>query len=259
MRGPFLFLPRCPAHVVYSLLEVTEDNLSSLIDLPVKPKFKVYGSCIYRSAITNKQYIFVNSKTSDYLQYELLPSLQITLVREFKGGNGGQVEGCVGDDQNGFVFIGEEPYGLWRYLAEPDAGNDHILVDSIEGHLTPDVEGVTLINGKTKDEGLLIVSCQGVSAYNIYKRGGNHDFVGTFTIGVGKVDKVTNTDGVAGVGTNLGLKGFTKGVLVVHDDVNSAPDGSREEGASFKIVGLEDILNTFGVVGDVNPDWDPRA
>lgn len=240
-------------------MEVSESNLTSLIDLPVKPKFKVYGSCIYRSAPTHKQYIFVNSKTSDYLQYELLPSLEITLVREFKGGSGGQVEGCVGDDQNGFVFIGEEPYGLWRYFAEPDAGNAHRLVDYIKGHLTADVEGVTLINGKTKEQGLIVVSCQGVSAYNIYKRGGNHDFVGTFTIGAGKVDKVTNTDGVAGVGTNLGLKGFTKGALVVHDDVNSAPDGSREAGASFKLIGLEEILSTFGIFDEVDPDWDPRA
>ncbi|KAG2003519.1 phytase L [Coprinopsis cinerea AmutBmut pab1-1] len=239
------------------LMQVTEGGLTDLVNLPVKPDFSVYGSCVYHSRISGKHYIFVNSKTAEYLQYELTPSLGAVLVREFIGGNGGQVEGCVGDDENGFVYIGEEPYGLWRYGAEPDAGTDRVLVDSIEGNLFPDVEGVTLVHGPTPDKGLLIVSAQGVSAFNIYRRG-THEFVGTFTVQAGQVDKVTNTDGVAAVGTNLGVEGFEMGVVVVHDDVNSAPDGSREDGASFKIVGLGQILETFGLEDEVDTSWDPR-
>jgi 3-phytase len=245
------------AHTTHSLVEVKENELSSLVDLPLKKKFKVYGSCVYRSPVSGKHYIFVNSKKAEYLQYELTPSLKAVLVRSFTGGSGGQVEGCVVDDENQQIIIGEEPFGLWRYSAEPDGGDEHVLIDSIKGNLFPDVEGVTLVRGPTNDKGLIIVSCQGVSAYNIYRRG-SHEFVGRFTIQADKVDKVTNTDGVTAVGTNLGVPGFEAGLLVVHDDVNSAPDGSREAGASFKIVGLGDILKQFNLTSEVDPNWDPR-
>lgn len=247
----------CRADNSICIAEVTETALSSLVSLPIKPKLKVYGSCVYHSRLTGIHYIFVNSKDAEYRQYALTPSLDITLVRTFQGGSGGQTEGCVGDDENGLVYIGEEPYGLWSYGAEPDAGNAHSLIDSIDGNLFPDVEGVTLVNGPTPDKGLIIVSCQGVSAYNVYRRGGNHEFVGRFTIAAGKVDKVTNTDGVAAVGTNLG-KGFERGLVAVHDDVNSSPDGSRETGASFKLVGLEEILREFNILDEADVDWDPR-
>src|SRR5262249_26589812 len=82
---------------------------------PTKDDYEVYGSCVYRSRKTNKQYLFVNAKTAEYLQYELSwvdNALQTALVRNFTGGSGGQVEGCVSDETNGWVFIGEEPYGL---------------------------------------------------------------------------------------------------------------------------------------------------
>lgn len=86
--------------------------------------YEVYGSCTYRSYKTGKQYLFVNNKDAEYLQYELSSTLngtlQTTLVREFIGGSGGQVEGCVADDAVGFLFLGEEPGGVWRYDAEPD-------------------------------------------------------------------------------------------------------------------------------------------
>ena len=30
------------------------------------------------------------------------------------------MEGCVTDEEKGYLFLGEEPEGLWRYEAEPD-------------------------------------------------------------------------------------------------------------------------------------------
>ncbi|TFK28545.1 phytase L [Coprinopsis marcescibilis] len=258
-RAVDLAVAACRDEDTICILEVTENGLSNLINLPTKDDFTVYGSCVYHSRISDKFYIFVNSKTAEYLQFELKPTLEVELVREFIGGNGGQVEGCVVDDENAVIFVGEEPYGLWKYSAEPDSGNDRILVDSIEGRLEPDVEGVTLIYGKTNNTGLILVSCQGVSAYNIYRRAGNHEYLGTFTISAGTVDRVTNTDGVTAVGTNLGLPGFENGLAVVHDDVNTAQDGTRQSGASFKLVGLGEILGAFSLLDEVDTDWDPRA
>jgi 3-phytase len=239
---------------------------------PTKDDFEVYGSCVYKSKRTGKQYLFVNDKSSEYLQYELTWSngaLQTTLVRDFFSGSGGQVEGCVSDEDNGWVFIGEEPSALWRYGAEPtdDPEATKTLVAKVgDGKMFADVEGVTLIQGKTADKGLIIVSCQGVSAYNIYKRKAPHAFVGTFTITKsrnGQIDAVSNTDGIAAVGANLGAA-FPRGLVVTHDDANQLPDGSTSEEASFKLTSLQDILGArqwekLKLYDEVDTAWNPRA
>ncbi|KAH8173665.1 phytase domain-containing protein [Sarocladium implicatum] len=240
-------------------------------DQPTPEDYTVYGSCVYRSPKTSKQYLFVNEKSARYLQYELTAKngvLQTELVRDFKGGNGGQVEGCVVDEVNGWLFLGEEPSALWRYGAEPDSDDEErMLVAEVgDGQLYGDVEGVTLVYGPTADEGFVIVSCQGVSAYNIYRRSEPHDYVTTFTItksGDGEIDAVTNTDGLAAVGRALGPD-FPYGLLVVHDDANQLPDGTTSEEASFKIVALDKVLGAgplkeLGLLKEVDREWDPRA
>jgi 3-phytase len=190
-------------------------------------------------------------------------------VRSFYAGSGGQVEGCVTDEQNGWIFIGEEPHALWRYDAEPtDPTPQGVAVATVgDGHLRADVEGVTMVFGKTKEEGYILVSNQGVSAYNVYRRAAPHAFVMTFTIGVGKdgaVDGVTNTDGIAAVGTGLGER-FPKGLVVVHDDANELPGGKGTSAeASFKLVPLDKILGAevvkkLNLLDQVDSNWDPRA
>ncbi|RDW93415.1 uncharacterized protein DSM5745_00737 [Aspergillus mulundensis] len=253
------------------LFEVTSDGLLTPISGGVQPTpddYTVYGSCTYRSPLSGKQYLFVNEKSGTYLQYELTSSpngtLATSLVRSFTGGSGGQPEGCVPDEENGYIFLGEEPYGLWRYDAEPHGSNNGTLVAKVgDGTLHADVEGVTLLPGKTPEQGLLVVSCQGVSAYSVYRRQAPHEHVLTFTIGEsedGVVDGVTNTDGVAGLSTGLN-EDFPHGLLVVHDDANQLADGGTAELASFKLVSLKDVLGAGGVglLGEVDDGWDPRA
>ena len=231
---------------------------------PTKDDYEVYGSCVYRSRRTGKQYLFVNAKTAEYLQFELAwadDALQTTLVRNFTGGTGGQVEGCVGDDANGWVLVGEEPYGLWRYGAEPGDEAGSVLIGHVgDGRMYADVEGVTLVEGVTADQGYILVSQQGVSAYNVYRRAPPHAFVETFTVAANAargVDAVTNTDGLAAVGAALGPR-FPRGVVVVHDDANQLPGGGTSDEASFKLVSLGDVLGDDELLQDVDPDWDPR-
>ncbi|KAI1774241.1 3-phytase [Hypoxylon cercidicola] len=232
---------------------------------PTKDDYKVYGSCVYRSRKTGKQYLFVNAKTAEYLQFELTwvdNALQTTLVRNFTGGSGGQVEGCVSDEANGWVIIGEEPRGLWRYGAEPDDdSSEGVIISEVgDGHTYADVEGVTLVEGATADQGFIIVSQQGVSGYNVYRRAAPHEYVETFTIyeNVAKgVDGVTNTDGLAAVGAALG-DAFPNGLIVTHDDANQLPEGGTSDEASFKLVSLGDVLSDE-LMQEVDGNWDPRA
>ncbi|KAL2813799.1 hypothetical protein BDW59DRAFT_178130 [Aspergillus cavernicola] len=253
------------------LFQVTSDGLLAPVpggSQPTPPDYTVYGSCAYRSPRSGKQYLFVNEKSGQYLQYELTSlsngTLSTTLVRKFTGGSGGQPEGCVADDENAVIFLGEEPYGLWRYDAEPTGSPNGTLVARIgDGTLYADAEGVTLLLGKTPEQGLLIVSSQGVSAYSVYRRAAPHEHVMTFTIGAsanGTIDGVTNTDGVTAVGTALNGD-FPHGLLVVHDDANQLATGGTAELASFKLVSLADVLGqeSQALLAEVDETWDPRA
>ncbi|KAF4456141.1 3-phytase precursor [Fusarium albosuccineum] len=237
---------------------------------PVVEDYSVYGSCTYRSPKTGKQYLFVNEKSARYLQYELTSTadgeLKTELVREFQGGSGGQVEGCVTDEENGWIFLGEEPSALWRYSAEPDSKDEGVVVGKVgDGKLYGDVEGVTLVYGSTPDEGFILVSCQGVSAYNVYRRAEPHEYVTTFTLvesSDGQIDPVSNTDGITAVGTGLN-KDFPHGLVVVHDDANQLPNGKTSAEASFKMISLEKILGSkvlgkTGLLDEVDKNWDPR-
>lgn len=275
-RSIDLAFAACREDNTLCMFEMSADGKLSAISGGIQPvidDYDVYGSCVYRSPKTGTQYLFVNNKKAQYLQYSLtsLPNgdLSTTLVRTFTAGSGGQVEGCVTDEENGFLFVGEEPTGLWRYDAEP--GNPSpkgVKIASVatypdhkRGDLYADVEGVTLVPGKTASEGFIIVSCQGVSAYNVYERAPPHKFVETFTITAssnGKIDHVSNTDGIAAVGNRLNAN-FPAGLVVTHDDANELPSGKTSEEASFKLISLADVLKGKGLLDKVDKEWNPRA
>lgn len=209
----------------------------------------MYGSCAYRSRKTDRQYLFVNAKDALYLQYELTSTsngtLQTALVRSFIGGSGGQVEGCVADEENEYLFLGEEPKGIWRYDAEPDGSSMGVQIAKVgDGKLSADVEGITLVPAKNSSEGYIFVSSQGISSYLVYERAPPHTYVMTFTIVDNEsagVDHVSNTDGIAAVGNRLN-EDFSLGLFVTHDDANELVGRGTREEASFKLVSLEKIL-----------------
>ncbi|ORY01421.1 hypothetical protein BCR34DRAFT_493881 [Clohesyomyces aquaticus] len=234
------------------LFEVTSTGLLQQISGGVHQTpedYEVYGSCTYLSKKSGKQYLFVNSKKALYLQYELSATvngtLQTQLVRNFTGGSGGQVEGCVADDETDYLFLGEEPEGIWRYSAEPDGSNTGYLIAKVgDGRLSADVEGLTLVPAKNGPGGYLFVSSQGISAYLVYQRAPPHEYVMTFTIvdnGGRGIDHVSNTDGIAAVGYKLNSE-FPGGLFVTHDDANELAEGGTAAEASFKLVSLADIL-----------------
>jgi 3-phytase len=239
---------------IVSLFRISSTGALSTItggSQPLPEDFDVYGTCVYHRRRDNRFFLFANSKKATYLQFELTSnssSLQTKLVRKFQIGTGTQPEGCVVDDDNEIIFIGEEQVGLWKYDANPERETGTgTLVDSIDrasgGRMDADVEGVALVYGTTVSQGFIIVSMQGVSSYNVYKREAPHEFVLRFTIGASKnrgVDGVTNTDGVAAVGTSLGGS-FAQGLIVVHDDANELSSGGTSPDASFKLVSLADV------------------
>ena len=193
---------------------------------------EVYGSCMYHSAKTGKLYYFVNSKAGAVEQWELFDDgtgrVDGRHVRAFMVGS--QTEGCVADDELGRFYIGEEAVGIWRYGAEPGAGDTRTLVDSADqrGHLTSNVEGLALVYG-ADGAGYLIASSQGNNTYALYRRGDNA-YAGSFVIGAGNgIDAVSDTDGIDATTASLG-PAFPQGVFVAQDGKN---DGGNQ---NFKLV-----------------------
>ncbi|KAH7550844.1 hypothetical protein BM1_10217 [Bipolaris maydis] len=243
----------CRGDNTLCLVEVNSTGYVSDISGGIQPlpeDYEPYGSCNYRSKVSGKEYLFVNNKEAQYLQYELTSSsngtLKASLVREFQGGSGGQVEGCVSDDSAGYVFIGEEGLGIWRYEAEPNGSKTGVQIAKIgdDSGLQADVEGLTLVPAKSGPGGYIMVSSQGISSYIIYERAPPHAYVGKFTIVDNKekgIDHVSNTDGIAAVGNALN-KDFPSGLFVTHDDANEVAEGGTAKEASFKLVSLVDIL-----------------
>ncbi|KAF3009532.1 hypothetical protein E8E13_004814 [Curvularia kusanoi] len=251
-RSVDLAYAACRGDNTLCLVEITSDgslkNITGGTQLLPKD-YEPYGSCTYLSPKTKKQYLFVNDKRAEYLQYELSASqngtLQTSLVRRFTGGSGGQVEGCVTDEAAGNLFLGEEPSGIWRYDAEPDGSNEGFQFAKVgEDGLQADVEGLTIVTAKNGTEGYVMVSSQGISAYLVYERAPPHKYVTTFSIVDNEakgIDHVTNTDGLAAVPNRLNAD-FPLGLIVTHDDANELAEGGTSAEASFKLISLVDVL-----------------
>ena len=213
----------------------------------LKVDLLVYGSCMYRSAVNGAYYVFITSKSGEVDQWRLLQTNRGTIdaerVRGFDVGS--QIEACVADDELGFLYIGEEQVGIWKYAAEPDGGDVRIAVDSTgpTGFLTPDVEGLSIFIG-VAGNGYLIASSQGRDAFNVYRREGRNEYVTTFAIEDGNgIDRVTKSDGVDVLNGNLGPR-FPDGVFVTQDHHN---DGSRQ---NFKLVpwpAIDAVIRASGI------------
>ena len=194
---------------------------------------EAYGACMYHSNKTGKFYYFGTSKQGVVEQYELFDAGQGKVsakkVRQINVGT--QLEGCVADDEVGYLYVGEEDVGIWKYQAEPDANLERIKVDGVgtRGNLVADVEGLTIAYG-TDGKGYLIASSQGNNTYAVYRREGTNAYVKSFRIVAGgNIDRVTETDGIHVTTANLGPL-FPKGVFI-------AQDGSDDTGKqNFKLV-----------------------
>ncbi len=223
----------------------------------------VYGSCMYHSPVSGKYYTFVNSKNGTVEQWELFDTgsntVDAVLVRNFDVGT--QVEGCVADDELGWLYIGEENVGIWKYGAEPDAGTARTQVDTAAGggHVIADVEGLTIYY--SANGGYLIASSQGeghlsdplAHTFAVYEREGANAFVMNFKIvDSNGVDGVTMCDGVDVCGLPLGAN-FQQGVLIAHDDANT-PEG----GENFKLVPWENVATASATNLLIDTSWNPR-
>ncbi|MEQ3650832.1 phytase [Hyphomonas sp.] len=168
------------------------------------------------------------------------------LVAEIQVGQFGQLqlEGCVFDEANGQVFLGEEEHGVWKLdLADWTAAPISVDTIAAQNGLVADVEGMDIWAGQN-GEGYLVVSSQAADRFVVYDLKVPHAPRGVFTVTAnsdGSIDAVTHTDGLDV--NSAPLPGFPKGILVVQDDGNPASGVDQ----NFKLVDWSLIEAALGL------------
>lgn len=155
-----------------------------------------------------------------------------------------QLEGCVFDEANGQIFVGEEEHGVWK-LDLNDLSTAPVSVDTIAAAngLVADVEGMDIWEGEN-GEGYLVVSAQAANRFVVYDLKAPHAQRGIFTVTAssdGTVDAVTHTDGLDVNSTPL--PDYPRGILVVQDDGNPNP----EQDQNFKLVDWRSVETALGL------------
>ena len=222
-----------------SLVEISGDRFMSDIR-------DVYGFCLFRSAKSGTLYAFMNGKSGIIEQWELMPhgEDEITgqVIRKLQVAT--QPEGMVTDDELGYLYVGEEERGIWKFMAEPDAAEEPQFItesDTSNAKIQYDIEGLAIYYG-SDNKGYLIASSQGNNSYAIFERGGENKYLGSFEIKSNGIDGVAETDGIDVNNLNLGGP-FAKGVFIAQDGFNT--DGDSVLPQNFKLVSWEKIANLF--------------
>ncbi len=207
-----------------------------------------YGLCMYRSARSNRTYVFVNQGDGQMRQWELVATpagkVRVKLVRELPFQT--QVEGCVADDETGMLYVGEEDVGIWREGAEPRGRPARSMLAAVADNpaLKDDIEGMSLYT-QEDGKGYLVVSSQGNDSYALFRREGDNAYVGSFRIGADMaagIDGVSETDGLDVTSRAAGPQ-FPRGLMVAQDGRNVSPP----ENQNFKLVSWERIAKALGL------------
>jgi 3-phytase len=241
--------------IIYRVNEATRELENIAAHDIISDVEEVYGFCMYASAINGAFYAFINSEdTGEVEQWALFDNgsglVNAELVREFTVGS--QTEGCVADDELGDIYIGEEDVAIWKYGAEPDAGDERVAVDTTdnEGHLDDDIEGLALYYA-SDGTGYLIASSQGSDDFAVYRREDDNEYLGRFAIEAAEMDGVSGTDGIDVTNVPLGDT-FPQGLFVAQDTRNTDPDANQ----NFKLVSWDDIAGGLNLLTDTQ--FNPR-
>lgn len=147
-----------------------------------------------------------------------------------------QLEGCVFDDSNAGLFVGEENAGITRFTLDMSASLPLVdaaridLVGSRTG-IVADIEGLTIYRAN-ETEGYLLASSQGNNTYAAYDRQ-TGKFVARFRIASdveSGIDGAEETDGIDV--TAFPLPGYPAGAFAVQDGYND-PAGQAQ---NYKLV-----------------------
>ncbi len=204
-----------------------------------------YGICL--GLVADALTAFVTHKTGEVVAYAIdgFSSGREMARLAFTG----QLEGCVFDDAQQTLYVGEEDVGIWRADFSSGKFALPVQVDNVrsETGLAADVEGLA-IYAAGPDNGYLIASSQGNNLFLVYKREGRNEYIGNFAIAdgggaAGDIDGAFETDGIEATAATLSPV-FPRGLFVVQDGFNDAGEAPQ----NFKLVDWREIEKALGLV-----------
>ncbi|QPF76169.1 phytase [Roseateles sp. DAIF2] len=207
-----------------------EGRVTELARLPTGLD-EIYGLCVGRNEVGGLD-IFPNDKDGRVLQLRLRRMGAVwrtERLREIRLAS--QPEGCVVDEAQGLLFVGEEKRGVWR-LALGDPRAEPALAVPLGPTLAADVEGLAIYAGRQGR--YLLVSSQGSDSYALFDAAPPHAPRGAFRIGIHArlgIDGASETDGLELTAANLGGV-YARGLLVVQDGRKRLPQGPQ----NFKLL-----------------------
>ena len=239
--------------------------LTDLLTAPIPADLDdPYGFCLYRSLKGGALFAIATDKAGGAAQWHLADTgtgkLRGERVRTIHTET--QPEGCVADDANGVLYIGEEGAGVWRLGAEPDDPADaKELIATVRPEeeaeapnpasphrLTADVEGLALYAppDAAPEAGYLVASSQGNWTYVVFDRSPPHAYRGTFRVADGDaIDGAGETDGIDVVAMPVGAD-YPQGLLVVQDGYNVDPAGEKQN-QNFKYVSWAEVAGALAL------------
>ena len=205
------------------------------------PVTDIYGLCLFK-APSGEIYSFANDKDGTFVQHRLYAKgdkVEGELVRQFKVAT--QPEGCVADDRNQRLFIGEEDVAVWAVDARPDQPATLTSVIKVGGPVHDDIEGMGLY--QTEKDNYLVISSQGNDSYVVVDAEPPYALRGAFRVGVNAaagIDGASETDGLEVTSANLG-GAWSKGMLVVQDGRKRMP----EQAQNFKYIPWSEVAKAL--------------
>ncbi|MDE1468541.1 phytase [Aurantiacibacter sp. D1-12] len=223
------------SHIVFFTLDTAAGELVPAGRVPSGPG-EGYGLCLSTHGGLSVLAVIKDGTLREYEIAESLPgeTPMVELTREFSVPT--QPEGCVYDDRDGTLYVGEEVAGIWRFA---DGATEGALVAPIDNqYLVADVEGLSIVT-QGEDGGYLVASSQGDNAYAVYRLP-DMTPLGRFAIGEGAFGATQETDGIDLVTGNFGPD-YPDGLFVAQDGQN-AP-----EAQNFKLVSWGAVLEVLGL------------
>ena len=203
----------------------------------------IYGFCMYQNR-QGDTFAIPNDKNGTFVQYKIQNNskgLTAQEVLRFKVAS--QPEGCVVDDENDRIYVGEEAKAVWTTkLNDPQQINLQNVI-SVGEHVKADVEGLAIYKGKVRD--YLVISSQGDDSYVVVDAEAPYQLRGKFKISANlnsEIDAVSETDGLEVTSANLGGV-WKQGMLVVQDGRKRMPEGNQ----NYKYVAWEKIAQALGL------------
>ncbi len=223
------------SHISTFTLDTASGELTSLGRFPSGPG-EGYGFCMSQHGSLTALMVTKEGNLREYEIAEWAPGEvpKAELVREMSVPS--QPEGCIFDERDGTLYVGEEMAGIWRFADGATTGE---LVAAIDNqYLVADVEGLALAP-EGEDGGYLVASSQGDNAYAVFSLP-DMTPVGRFAVGAGTYGSAEETDGIALDTRNFGPD-YPQGLFIAQDGIN--PPNAQ----NFKLVSWEAVRAALGL------------